>query len=63
MSDKRVVFLSSKRFENLFNKKNFLTRNDAEYMNRAIQELNKCVDKEGLRAYLDNRMIRGSKKP
>lgn len=61
MSTKRVVVLSSKRFENLFTRENFLTRNDAEHMNRAKQELDKCMDKEGILNYLNSRMVRASK--
>lgn len=41
MHNKRVVVLCSTRFENLFTKEIFFHRNDAEYMNKAKQELDK----------------------
>ena len=56
--NKRVVVLSSTRFENLLTKDNFLTRNDAEHMNKAKQDLDKLLKKHEIEAYLMNRIIR-----
>lgn len=50
--------LSSTRFENLLTKDNFLTRNDAEHMNKAKQDLDKLLKKHEIEAYLMNRIIR-----
>lgn len=58
MNNKRVVVLCSTRFENLFTKENFLNRNDAEYMNKAKQDLDKLLKKDELEAYLRSRMIK-----
>lgn len=43
MHNKRVVVLCSTRFENLFTKENFFSRNDAEYMNKSKQDLDKLL--------------------
>ena len=60
MNNKRVVVLSSTRFENLLTRDNFLTRNDAEYMNKAKKDLDKSLKKDEIEAYLKSRMIKAS---
>ncbi|EKN4028207.1 TPA: hypothetical protein P0O07_004115 [Yersinia enterocolitica] len=60
MNNKRVVVLSGTRFENLLNKDNFLTRNDAESMNRAKKALDRSLKKDEIEAYLNTRMLKAS---
>ncbi|MEI7087957.1 hypothetical protein WCU61_17970 [Pectobacterium versatile] len=60
MNNKRVVVFSSTRFGNLLTRDNFLTRNDAEYMNKAKKDLDKSLKKDEIEEYLNSRMIKAS---
>lgn len=60
MKNKRVVVLSSTRFDNPLTKDNFLTRNDAEYMNKAKQDLYKLLKKHEIEEYLMSRIVRAA---
>lgn len=54
--EKRVVCISSTRFENLLNRENFLTRSDTASMEYSKKIFNQSFKPEEVQAYLMNRL-------